>query len=27
VRRAYDYPTPIVDHRQAIEEYRAAWSS
>ena len=23
VRRAYDYPDPIVDHREAIAEYRA----
>jgi hypothetical protein len=22
VRRAYDYPDPIVDHREAIAEYR-----
>ena len=23
VRRAYDYPDPIVDHREAIAEYKA----
>jgi hypothetical protein len=22
VRRAYDYPEPIVDHREAIAEYK-----